>query len=212
MQAVESYRLWLEGPGFESRSPRIAQVRVRLATNTLPQTPHRAGALCTGYALFASGNLRQLCLKCGFVSCNIAYFMHSTSTEFFSQTNFKQSYWPCSATIKLLFSFVQANGYSRSNGKQQQGRLWDSESYDRFYMNILIFDMVHAFHYSVTWLLVEMSCFRWRIPSTGGKRHGSRYIQSWLVILLLHPSFLNLSLLCGSSLCVYSVFATFQGD
>ena len=32
-----------------SRSPRIAQARVRLATNTLPQTPHRAGALCTGY-------------------------------------------------------------------------------------------------------------------------------------------------------------------
>jgi len=26
--------------------------RVRLATNTLPQTPHRAGALCTGYALY----------------------------------------------------------------------------------------------------------------------------------------------------------------
>jgi len=24
------------------------------ATNTLPQTPHRAGALCTGYALFYS--------------------------------------------------------------------------------------------------------------------------------------------------------------
>ena len=52
MQAVESYRLWPEGPGFESRSPRIAQARVRLATDTLPQTPHRAGALCTGYALF----------------------------------------------------------------------------------------------------------------------------------------------------------------
>ena len=47
MQAVESYRLWPEGPGFKSRSPRIAQARVRLA----PQTPHRAGALCTGYAL-----------------------------------------------------------------------------------------------------------------------------------------------------------------
>ena len=51
VQAVESYRLWPEGPGFESRSPRIAQARVRLATDTLPQTPHRAGALCTGYAL-----------------------------------------------------------------------------------------------------------------------------------------------------------------
>jgi hypothetical protein len=50
VQAVESYRLWPEGPGFESRSPHIAQVRVRLATNTLSQTPHRAGALCTGYA------------------------------------------------------------------------------------------------------------------------------------------------------------------
>ena len=35
--------------GFESRSPRIAQARVRLATDTLPQTPHRARALCTGY-------------------------------------------------------------------------------------------------------------------------------------------------------------------
>ena len=52
VQAVESYRLWSEGPGFESRSPRIAQARVRLATDTLPQTLHRAGALCTGYALF----------------------------------------------------------------------------------------------------------------------------------------------------------------
>ena len=52
VQAVESYRLCPEGPGFESRSPRIAQARVRLATDTLPQTPHRAGALCTGYALF----------------------------------------------------------------------------------------------------------------------------------------------------------------
>ena len=36
VQAVESYRLWPEGPGFESRSPRIAQARVRLATDTLP--------------------------------------------------------------------------------------------------------------------------------------------------------------------------------
>ena len=52
VQAVESYRLWPEGLGFESRSPRIAHARVRLATNTLPQTPHRAGAFCTGYALF----------------------------------------------------------------------------------------------------------------------------------------------------------------
>ena len=51
VQAVESYRLWPEGLGFESRSPRIAQTKVRLATDTLPQTPHRAGALCTGYAL-----------------------------------------------------------------------------------------------------------------------------------------------------------------
>ena len=50
VQAVESYRLWPEGPGFDSRSPRIAQARVRLATDTLSQTPHRAGALCTGYA------------------------------------------------------------------------------------------------------------------------------------------------------------------
>ena len=37
---------------FESRSPRIAQARVRLATDTLPQTPHRAGALCTGYNVY----------------------------------------------------------------------------------------------------------------------------------------------------------------
>ena len=51
MQAVESYRLSPEGPGFELRSPRIAQARVRLTTDTLSQTPHRAGALCTGYAL-----------------------------------------------------------------------------------------------------------------------------------------------------------------
>ena len=58
VQAVESYRLWPEGLGFESRSPRIAQARVRLATNTLPQTPHRAGALCTGYALSKSSRGR----------------------------------------------------------------------------------------------------------------------------------------------------------
>ena len=44
VQAVESYRLWPEGPRFESWSPRIAQARVRLATDTLPQ--------CTGHALF----------------------------------------------------------------------------------------------------------------------------------------------------------------
>ena len=50
VQAVESYHMWPEGPMFESRSPRIAQARIRLATNTLPQTPYRAGALCTGYA------------------------------------------------------------------------------------------------------------------------------------------------------------------
>ena len=53
MWPEESYRLWPEGPGFELRSPRIAQARVRLATNTLPQTPHIAGALCTGYAIFS---------------------------------------------------------------------------------------------------------------------------------------------------------------
>ena len=35
VQAVESYRMWLEGPGFESRSSRIVQARVRLATDTL---------------------------------------------------------------------------------------------------------------------------------------------------------------------------------
>ena len=52
VQTVESYRLWPEGSGFESRSPRIAQARVNLATDTLPQTLHRAGALCTGYVLF----------------------------------------------------------------------------------------------------------------------------------------------------------------
>jgi len=51
VQAVESYCLRPEGPEFESRSPRIA-ARVRLAANTLPQTPHSAGALCIGYALF----------------------------------------------------------------------------------------------------------------------------------------------------------------
>ena len=63
VQAVESYRLWPEGPGFESRSSRIAQARVRLATDTIPQTPHRAGALCTGYAL----NLwcYSICVQCG---------------------------------------------------------------------------------------------------------------------------------------------------
>ena len=62
MQAVESYRLWPEGPGFESRSPRITQARVRLATDTLPQTPHRAGALCTGYALFTLVTTLMVCV------------------------------------------------------------------------------------------------------------------------------------------------------
>ena len=61
VQAVESYRLWPEGPGFESRSPRIAQARVRLATDTLLQTPHRAGALCTGYALYSMLDLLLTC-------------------------------------------------------------------------------------------------------------------------------------------------------
>ena len=56
VQVVESYRLWPEGPGFELWYPRIAQARVRLATNTLPQPPHRAGALCTGYAFFLQIN------------------------------------------------------------------------------------------------------------------------------------------------------------
>ena len=60
VQAVESYRLRPEDPGFESWSPRIAQARVRLATNTLPQTPHRAGALCTGYLLVC---LKFVCLR-----------------------------------------------------------------------------------------------------------------------------------------------------
>ena len=50
-----TYRLWPEGSGFESQSPHIAQVRIRLATDTLSQTPHRAGALCTGYVLQMSG-------------------------------------------------------------------------------------------------------------------------------------------------------------
>ena len=49
-----TYCLWPEGLGFESQSPRIAQTRVRLATDTLPQTPHRAGALCSVYALYNS--------------------------------------------------------------------------------------------------------------------------------------------------------------
>ena len=49
-----TYRLWPEGPGFESQSPRITQARVRLATDTLPQTPRRAGALCTVYTLYNS--------------------------------------------------------------------------------------------------------------------------------------------------------------
>ena len=61
VQAVESYRLWPEGPRFESRSPRIAQARVRLATNTLPQTPHRAWALCTEYALYVNCVLEPTC-------------------------------------------------------------------------------------------------------------------------------------------------------
>jgi hypothetical protein len=40
VQAVESYRLWLEGPGFESQSPRIAQARVRLATAHWHPSPY----------------------------------------------------------------------------------------------------------------------------------------------------------------------------
>ena len=47
------------GCEHESRSPRIAQARVRLAIDTLPQTLHRAGALCTGYALLMSLSLTE---------------------------------------------------------------------------------------------------------------------------------------------------------
>ena len=47
-----SYKLYQTWVGYESQSPRIVQARVRLATDTLPQTPYRAGALCTGYAFF----------------------------------------------------------------------------------------------------------------------------------------------------------------
>ena len=59
VQVVESYCLWPKGPGFESRSPRITQTRVRLATDTLPQTPHREGALWgTPFVLNWKGRLR----------------------------------------------------------------------------------------------------------------------------------------------------------
>jgi len=71
VQAVESYCLWPEGPGFESRSSRIAQARLRLATDTLPQIPHRAGALYTGsffmlvgcYEIYSLHHLFQSVLK-----------------------------------------------------------------------------------------------------------------------------------------------------
>jgi len=74
VQAVESYRLWPEGPVFESWSPRIAQARVRLATDTLPQTPHRAGALCTGYAIDLIHNWFNAPLVSGFQQCIICLF------------------------------------------------------------------------------------------------------------------------------------------
>ena len=53
-----SYRLvsWAE-PGRRSLSPRdpgFMNPTVRLATNTFSQTPHRAGALCIGYALLVA--------------------------------------------------------------------------------------------------------------------------------------------------------------
>ena len=44
-----------------SRSSRIAQARVRLATNTLHQTPHKAGVLCTRYALFILSRECKVC-------------------------------------------------------------------------------------------------------------------------------------------------------
>jgi hypothetical protein len=44
VQAVESYRLCLEGPGFKSRSPRIAQARVRLATDHPFPNPAQSGS------------------------------------------------------------------------------------------------------------------------------------------------------------------------
>jgi len=51
VQAVESYRLWPEGSGFESWSSRIAQARVRFATNTLsrPRTEWELSALGTPF-------------------------------------------------------------------------------------------------------------------------------------------------------------------
>ena len=63
-----------EGPGFELRSPRIAQARVRLATDTLPQTPHRAGALCTGYALLVLflGSINVVLLLAHDPSCQLS--------------------------------------------------------------------------------------------------------------------------------------------
>ena len=54
-------------PGFESRSPRIAQARIRLATDTLRQTPHRAGALCTGYARHSYSFLLQKIADSGYM-------------------------------------------------------------------------------------------------------------------------------------------------
>ena len=62
---------------IESRSPRIAQARVRLATDTLPQIPHRAGALCTEYALLrwylVSGLVRRVYVVdiCGVANWNL---------------------------------------------------------------------------------------------------------------------------------------------
>jgi hypothetical protein len=84
-----------DGPGFESRSPRIVQARVRLATNTLLQIPHRAGALCR-YAhqnrmVTLLTQKEQVKPKAFTVTWEIYYLHHATSIISVSGTSLQST-------------------------------------------------------------------------------------------------------------------------
>jgi len=78
--------MWQEGPGFESWSSSIAQVRVTLATDTIFQTPHRARALCTNKNYWEVAT--QPCMCCIFIFVYICSMTWGTTiyAHFFQAT------------------------------------------------------------------------------------------------------------------------------
>ena len=125
MQAVESYRMWPEGPGFESRSPRIAQARVRLATNTLPQTPHRAGALRTRYALFYNFQMLQQSYFHDYVHENKVYEVAIVPLGI-TYYPLDQTMWTTTDTVCSLLLFLSRRCPIRNiiNRCSSQWRIW----------------------------------------------------------------------------------------